>query len=64
MSDFKVTLTKDSFVGWHWHIEDGNYEMSNFAFTKWGAKKAVSKAVRHWESKAIIETYTIKAKAT
>ena len=60
MSDFEVTLTKNRYFGWHWHLEKDGLEMSDFAFTKWGAKKAVFKSARHWEPKIIVETYTLK----
>ena len=44
MTEYKVTFTKDVDFGWHRSVHNGKYEISDNAFTKFGA---IRKAKRY-----------------
>lgn len=59
MNEFKVTLERFQ-SGIFWRLEKDGLEMTNWTFTKWGAKRQINREIRRWDKKPIIETYTVK----
>ena len=63
MTDFTVELTKVGYLGWFWRVTKDGYEVFDYSFNKWLAKKAVAETIRKWERETVTETYTVKAKS-
>lgn len=61
MNEFKVTLERFK-SGIFWRLEKDGLEMTNWTFTKWGAKRQINREIRLWNKRPIFETYTIRGK--
>jgi hypothetical protein len=62
MTEYKVTFEKDVDFGWHWSVHNGKYEISDYAFTKFGAIRKAKRYIARQEKEKNLysESFIVK----